>query len=470
MTNRSVNRSAIGSISMVCTERYTSYPECRESGVEWLGEIPAHWICLSMARVTRSRCDGPFGSGLKSQHYSVDGVRVIRLQNIGGPEFLNSDQVFVDESHADVLGDHSVLQGDLLIAGLGDDAHPVGRACVAPEGLDRAMVKADCFRFRLDPEKIVPEFAAYQLSANALAASGYLATGSTRSRMNLSTTAARKIALPPVAEQHAIVGFLNCETARISALVTKKEQLIELLQEKRIALITNAVTKGLNPDIPVKESGVEWLGKIPEHWQVRRTKHVARLESGHTPSRQNPNFWRDCKIPWFTLADVWQIRNGGQDYVTETRERVSELGLVHSAARLLPKGTVILSRTASVGFCSIMGVEMATTQDFVNWVCHSCLRPEYLLYVFRSTDQEFQKLTMGSTHRTIYMPDVAQFVTPLPPLAEQDQIVEYIRIETGRIDGLMDRVREAIKRLKELRTALISAAVTGKIDVRLATG
>ena len=126
---------------MASTEQFTSYPTYRESGVEWLGQIPTHWTCLSLARVTRSRCDGPFGSGLKSQHYSVDGVRVIRLQNIGGPEFLNSDQVFVDESHADALGNHSVLHEDLLVAGLGDDAHPVGRACVAPEGLGRAMVK-----------------------------------------------------------------------------------------------------------------------------------------------------------------------------------------------------------------------------------------------------------------------------------------------------------------------------------------
>ena len=110
----------------VAAERYRPYPAYRESGVEWLGEIPAHWTCLALARVTRSRCDGPFGSGLKSQHYSVDGVRVIRLQNIGGSVFLNSDQVFVDESRADALGDHSVLQGDLLVAGLGDDAHPVG--------------------------------------------------------------------------------------------------------------------------------------------------------------------------------------------------------------------------------------------------------------------------------------------------------------------------------------------------------
>jgi restriction endonuclease S subunit len=113
-----------------------------------------------------------------------------------------------------------------------------------------------------------------------------------------------------------------------------------------------------------------------------------------------------------------------------------------------------------------MGVDMATTQDFVNWVCGATLQPEYLLYVFRSMQHEFRHLTMGSTHQTIYMPDVGRFSTPIPPIPAQNHIVAYIRMETAKIDALITRVHDAIDHLKELRTALISAAVTGKIDVR----
>src|SRR5262245_11598319 len=214
------------------------------------------------------------------------------------------------------------------------------------------------------------------------------------------------------------------------------------------------------PHPAYKDSGVEWLGKIPAHWQAKRTKFAARLRSGHTPSRQHPEYWTDCTIPWFGLADVWQIRDGRTEYVYETNEKISELGLANSAARLLPKGTVMLSRTASVGFSAIMGVEMATTQDFVNWVCGPTLRPDYLLYVFRSMQHEFRRLTMGSTHQTIYMPDVGRFSAPIPPLSEQDQIVTVIRKEAARIDALIVKVCDAIDRLKELRTALISSAVT----------
>lgn len=164
-----------------------------------------------------------------------------------------------------------------------------------------------------------------------------------------------------------------------------------------------ATPRGFKPYPEYKDSGVEWLGDIPAHWEVNRTKFAARLRSGHTPSRQHLEYWQDCTIPWFGLADVWQIRDGRIEYVSETAEKISELGLANSAARLLPKGTVILSRTASVGFSAIMGVDMATTQDFVNWVCGPTLRPEYLLYVFRSMGQEFARLTMGSTHQTIYL-------------------------------------------------------------------
>jgi type I restriction enzyme, S subunit len=137
---------------------------------------------------------------------------------------------------------------------------------------------------------------------------------------------------------------------------------IELLQEKRMSLVTQAVTRGLDPTVPMKDSGVEWLGEVPAHWDVKRTKYAARLRSGHTPSRQHPEYWVNCTIPWFGLADVWQIRDGQMEYVTDTAEKISELGLANSAARLLPKRTVVLSRTASVGFSAIMGADMATTQ------------------------------------------------------------------------------------------------------------
>jgi type I restriction enzyme S subunit len=229
-------------ISRVVTKGLDPNVPMKDSGVEWLGTIPAHWKCLALAHVTVSRCDGPFGSSLKSEHYSALGVRVIRLQNIGWAEFSSSDEAYIDESYAKELGDHSVVPGDLLIAGLGDEGHPVGRACVAPADIGPAMVKADCFRFRLDRRKLLPGFAAYQLSATAAAAAGSFATGATRSRMNLTTTAARKIALPPIDEQKAIVDMLDRAGEKLQPIVAKIREAMDRLKELRTALISAAVT------------------------------------------------------------------------------------------------------------------------------------------------------------------------------------------------------------------------------------
>ena len=214
----------------------------KDSGIEWLGKIPAHWECLALSRVTFARCDGPFGSGLRSEHYSESGLRVVRLQNIGSAEFCDADRAYINEEYGSQLGDHSVLPGDLLIAGLGDEAHPVGRACVAPEHIVPAMVKADCFRFRLDGRLLLARFAGYQLSATAAAAAGALSTGATRSRLNLTAMATRKVALPPLSEQAAIVSFLDRGCDENYALIAKIQVAIDRLHEYRTALISAAVT------------------------------------------------------------------------------------------------------------------------------------------------------------------------------------------------------------------------------------
>jgi type I restriction enzyme, S subunit len=212
-----------------------------DSGVEWMGLIPAHWTVMSLGRVTTSACDGPFGSGLKSDHYVDAGVRVVRLQNIRSGEFDGTDAAFIDPIHYANLGNHDVRGGDLLIAGLGDDRNAVGRACVAPPHIEPAMVKADCFRFRLTSE-VAPKFIAAQLSIGAPADAGRLAAGSTRSRIPVSRMCSRAIAIPDMPEQLAIVKYLRERELEFAGLRDQAELGISLLQERRSALISAAVT------------------------------------------------------------------------------------------------------------------------------------------------------------------------------------------------------------------------------------
>lgn len=423
--------------------KYKPYPAYKDSGVEWLGQIPAHWGVARFKRVARLL----YGDSLPDEARDAGDVEVF---GSNGP-----------------VGQHSTpnTKAPAIIIGRKGSYGKVNYSF-------RPVFAIDTTYF-IDERTSTQDLRWLFYAAQLLGLDTY-SEDSAIPGLSREFVYSRMLAVPPIQEQQEITRFVDRETAKIDALAPKKERLIELLQEKRAALITRAVTKGIpstdsgqaTPNVPMKDSGVQWLGQIPAHWEVMRTKFVARLESGHTPSRQHPEYWVDCTIPWFSLADVWEIREARIEYVYETIEKVSEVGLANSAARLLPKGTVMVSRTASVGFSGIMGKDMATTQDFVNWVCGPRIQPEYLLYVFRAMKPELDRLTMGSTHQTIYMPDVARFLALLPPREEQTRIVDFVRRETARIDSLVDRIRRAIDRLNDYRTALISAAVTGKIDVR----
>lgn len=273
---------------------------------------------------------------------------------------------------------------------------------------------------------------------------------------------------PPSEEQRAIADYLDQETARIDALVAKQKQFIALLRERRSGVLFEAVTRGLNPAARLKPSGLSWIAEVPASWRVVNIRRVAQMRTGHTPSRTILAYWENTTIPWFTLADVWQLRDGTRRYLGETKGLISPIGLKNSAAELLPAGTVVLSRTASVGFSGIMPIPMATSQDFWNWICGADLVPEYLLNVFRAIRAEFNLMMTGSTHKTIYQPTAAAMRIPVPQVDEQRAIVELIDEQTSRIDNLIAKAEEHIALAKERRAALITAAVTGQFDVRTA--
>ena len=289
--------------------------------------------------------------------------------------------------------------------------------------------------------------------------------GAKMPRADWETVGHQPLPLPPLATQRQIARFLDEKTARIDALIDKKRELLDRLAEKRQALITRAVTKGLNPDVPMKFSGLDWLAdsEIPKHWKTDNIRRFATMKTGHTPSRAHPEYWVDGRIPWFTLTDIWQLRDGTRWHLGETAETISEIGLTNSAAELLPAGTVVFSRTASVGFSGIMPRPMATSQDFWNWVCGPRLTPEYLLLLFRSMTQKLDESTSGSTHKTIYQGIAAGLRICVAPIDEQKAIASFVFEQTAMIDELAKQVRCSLECLSEYRSALITAAVTGQL-------
>ncbi|WP_152551580.1 restriction endonuclease subunit S [Polycyclovorans algicola] len=412
---------------------FSRYPEYKDSGVEWLGEVPGHWAVTPFKRLLE------FQNG--SDHKNVEVDHGYPVYGSGGVFAYASE--YLHDGESVLLGRKGTIDRPL---------HVTGKFWTVDTMYWTRIRATASGRFCYYAATTVPF--------------DYYSTNTALPSMTQSALGAHWVACPLKAEQTAIAAFLDRETGKIDALVAEQEKLIALLKEKRQAVISHAVTKGLNPDAPMKPSGIEWLGDVPAHWTVMPIRLAAKLESGHTPSRNHPEYWENCEVPWFTLADVWQIREQGVEYVYDTKEKVSELGLANSSARLLPKGTVILSRTASVGFSAVMGVDMATTQDFANWICGPTLLPDYLLFVFRSMSGEFRRLMMGSTHNTIYMPDIQAFRFVLPPVDEQQAVVLHVRAMARQFDDLINQAEEATTLLKERRSALISAAVTGQIDVR----
>lgn len=276
------------------------------------------------------------------------------------------------------------------------------------------------------------------------------------------------LAIPPLEEQRAIADYLDQELAQIDALVAKQEEFIGLLKERRVAVRSALATQSQGTNSVLVPTDLEWAPAVPAEWRVVPLTSIAKLESGHTPSRTHPEWWDDVYIPWISLNDVSALSE--EEYISETVNLISDLGMANSSARLLPAGTVVLSRDATIGRSAIMKVPMATSQHFADWVCGPDLSPRYLWLLFTSAMQQyFNSLTDGTTIKTIGMGDLRSFKIPLPSLDEQERIVSRAHNVTTRIDALIAKAAEHIALAKERRSALISAAVTGQFDVRTAT-
>ena len=425
--------ATIGTDNLASLARYRPYPDCKDTDVEWLNHIPSHWRVTRLKRV----CTFEYGESLAAGDRTYGNVPVYGSNGAVGAHVCAN------------------AHGPCLVIGRKGS---FGKINYCPS--DVFAIDTTFYVDRRNTDENI-RWLYYLLSHIRLDSA---TRDSAIPGLDREDAYARSVVLCGSYEQRAIAGFLDRETAKIDALVAKKERLIELLKEKRGALITHAVTKGLDPTVPMKDSGVEWLGATPAQWDVKRVKWGARVESGHTPDKKVDAFWKDGNIPWVSLNDTGYLKN--HDYIGVTEYCTNEVGLKNSSARLLPPRSVVLSRDATIGLCAITEQPMAVSQHFVAWICSEDVIPEYLLHVLTAMHGDLERLAMGATLRTIGMPDVKTLTTPVPPVDEQSIIVNYIHQECSRLDLLVAKVQRAIDHLEELRAALISAAVTGKIDVR----
>ncbi|MFC5550873.1 hypothetical protein [Massilia aerilata] len=435
------------------------YQEYRDSGERWLGTVPSHWdVCrLKNLFEIRKRIVGEEGHQVLS--ITQRGIKVKDIES-------NEGQLSMDYSKYQVVnpGDFAMNHMDLLTGFVDISSHagvtsPDYRVFTIRDGV---LCDPRYFLYLLQNGYRQKIFYAFGQGASEFG----------RWRFPTDQFNGFRFPCPPHKEQNAIAAFLDRETAKIDALIAEQVTLITLLAEKRQATIAHVVTKGINPNAPMKDSRVAWLGEVPAHWEVVRIKRViSSIEQGWSPQCEN--------FP-ISSADEWGVLkvgcvNGGVFRPTENKKLPPELKPV--PAYSLKRGDLLISRANTR---ELVGSAAAVETDFDNlMLCdklyrlrlHEARCTPFYLAAYLGTPQARSQIELEATGASSSMLNIGQSVildlpAPIPSVAEQNEIQEFLRSETGRLDALNAVAERAIALLKERRSALIAAAITGQIDVR----
>ena len=441
---------------------FPRYPSYKDSGVEWLGEVPGHWSVEPFKRQIDRNDGGVWGDDPDGANDTI----VLRSteQTVDGHWKLD-DPASRKLSESEISGS-LLAENDLLLTKSSGSSLHIGKTTLVTSEIAAMRCCYSNFmqRIRLKPT-FLPKLA-WHIMNNDLARLQFdLLSNSSTGLANLNATMVGQIVfpVPPLPEQTQIATFLDRETAKIDELVAEQRRLMELLKEKRQAVISHAVTQGLNPHAPMKPSGIEWLGDVPEHWKIIRLAYSAVIENGTTPSRENQDYWLDGDIPWLSSGEVNQYR------ITEANEFITSIALDECSLRLLPKKTIVLGMIGqgkTRGLSASLEIEACINQNLAAIVPGKNLESDYLLYIFQSVYDYLREFGRGGNQAALNCEILSAFKVPIPPLEEQFQIRDYLEARVKEFDTLTAEAQRAIDLLQERRTALISAAVTGQIDLR----
>lgn len=421
-------------------QKYEPYPEYKDSGVEWLGKIPVYWEILSLRRKLQDGQKGikigPFGSSLKLNRMQDSGWKVYGQENIITGDFSLGDR-YVDDDKYKELEACSTGPGDILITMMGT----VGCCQVVPSNAETGLMDSHLLRLRVKQAELLAKFLALLIDRAQYIKDqlNKFGRGSIMQGLNSSIIKELLIAVPPILEQEKILDFLGHETARIDELIAKKQRLIALLQEQRTALITRTVTKGLNPDAPMRDSSIKWMGEIPAHWEVRRLKAVTRFAYGDSlPEEQR----QGDSVPVF-----------GSNGLVGYHDRANTVAPCIVIGRKGSFGKVVFSEMPCFAIDTTFFIDRSQTKEYLRWLyyCLLCL--------------ELDSFSRDSAVPGLSREDAYYRFMPHCTIQEQQAIAEFLDKETFRIDNLVSKINQAVEKLQEYRTALITAAVTGKIDV-----
>lgn len=444
---------------------WPAYDQIQDSGIKWLGQVPTHWIVDRLKRSVAFSQNGIWGA---EPDGGIDDIRCVRVADFDRPRLRIHDKDITYRKVTDSERKGRILNtNDLILEKSGGgENNPVGFV-VLYDRAEPAVTSNFVARVALQPG-LDPRFWTYLhnwLYASRLTQPSIKQTSGIQN-LDQQSYLDERVAFPPLREQSEIADFLDCETAKVDALIGKQQQLIATLREDRTATIAHAVTKGLDRNAEMTDSGTKWLGSIPANWSVPQLGMHATVGNGATPSRENPEYWTDGAVPWLNSSHVNrpEITDADQ-FITERASKECHLPLVRSGSILVG----LTGQGKTRGMASILQIESTISQHLAYLSPSTpALDARFLFRVINSAYQLLRDLSdeNGSTKGGLTCAALRNLRIPLPPLEEQVQIAAFLDERCVKIDALIAKATEMIEILREYRSALIAAAVTGKIDVR----
>lgn len=432
--------------------RYESY---KDSGVQWLGEIPSHWMVKQLKFAVTCN-DEALGENTEPEYE----ILYVDISSVSLTEGIKHKEELVFEN-APSRARRVVKSGDVLVS----TVRTYLKAITYVKSAEDNLIASTGFAVLRPSEKFDSKFIGYWIQSEGMVGNIVAnSVGVSYPAINATDLVRLPVVELPLSEQKIITDFLDKRLAQVDALIVKQETLLEKLAEQRIALISHAVTKGLNPDVELKESGIQWFQEIPKTWDVKQLKFVInKIQTGSTPPSAISDYYSSDDIIWFGPADF-----SDESYIlNDSIKKISSLALEDKVVKPIPNNSImIIGIGATLGKVAITSVECTTNQQINSLVMKDEVSTKYMMYLLNSLKDIIKLLSSASTLGIINQEKTKCLEILVPPKNEQQQISDFLDKELDAILKVKNSVEKTITKLKEYRSTLITQVVTGKIDVR----
>ena len=436
----------------------------KDSGVQWIGQVPKHWEVCKIKNI------GLFYSGLvnkRGDDFNVEETDKFAYY-IPFTNIFNNVEIDVTQLRKvkvnPVEAQNEAKENDIFFLMSSEDTEGIGKTAVLRELIAEykpLYLNSFCKGLRITSNEVDAIFLNYFMSSDAgntycrLQANGFI-----RINLRLTKLVDCPVLLPPLSEQRAIADWLDAKCADIDAAIELQQRMIDKLKAYKTAVIHQAVMKGLDKNTKLKDSGVQWIGEVPEHWEVCKIKNKFMIISGGTPKSDVESYWNG-DVVWVTPADY----NTEDKVIVKGKRNITKEGLKNSSATILPKNSIIFSKRAPIGLVAINAVPLATNQGCLGCIPKLNVDTIYSYFLLSSFQKQFELLGSGTTFKEISLSSFSSFVIPLPPLAEQRAIADWLDAKCADIDATIALKEQKQEKLKAYKKTIIFEYVTGKKQV-----